>query len=231
MCTPLVLLILIMWVFIMLIGSGLFLEKVIYKNLWPDNVYYLSHTKLEAVYFIAGIIVMVIFVYLFRRKGVGGNNLIGDGVGITCNLPWKNRCKIMGNCLIVWGVIFALNAATYDRFDNNGICSRILFWEKSYNWDEVQTYNIEAGFDDTLEFTLITMDGNKYTVIGGLVGTLYEEKPKDMEDYEYTNYIKDVVSLLHKEGKDPSIDWQEAENEMMEYWADYTEELHSIVME
>ena len=35
----------------------------------------------------------------------------------------------------------------------------------------------------------------------------------------------DVVNLLHDRGIDPDIDWEKAENGMMQYWAEYTEEL------
>ena len=60
---------------------------------------------------------------------------------------------------------------------------------------------------------------------GGFVMTIYEEVPDHMPDYDYTDYIMDVVNLLHDRGIDPDIDWEKAENGMMQYWAEYTEEL------
>lgn len=50
-----------------------------------------------------------------------------------------------------------------------------------------------------------------------------------MEDYDCEAYIKDVVKILHDQGKDPEINWEKVENDMMEYWAEYTEELHQLV--
>ena len=73
-----------------------------------------------------------------------------------------------------------------------------------------------------MEFSLITSDGRKHVVTGGFVMTIYEEVPDHMPDYDYTDYIMDVVTLLHDRGIDPDIDWEKAE---MQYWAEYTEEL------
>ena len=127
--------------------------------------------------------------------------------------------------LAIWFLIFIFTAAAYERFDADGICSWFLFFEQDYTWDEVTTYNVKAGFDNTLEFSLITSDGRKHTVTGGFVMTIYEEVPDHMPDYDYTDYIMDVVNLLHDRGIDPDIDWEKAENGMMQYWAEYTEEL------
>ena len=80
----------------------------------------------------------------------------------------------------------------------------------------------------TLEW-LITNDGRKYTVTGGAIGLICEEQPEGMEDYDCEAYIKDVVKILHDQGKDPEINWEKVENDMMEYWAEYTEELHQLI--
>ena len=50
-----------------------------------------------------------------------------------------------------------------------------------------------------------------------------------MEDYDCETYIKDVVKILHAQGKDPEMNWEKVEDDMMEYWAEYTEELHQLV--
>lgn len=223
--TPITLLISALWLFFILIVSGTLLEKVIYKSLWSSTAYCVAHTILEPLYFIAGLAVLIIFVYLFRQKGLGGSYLTGDGTGAVCSLPFKKRIKIMLGSLAIWFLISIFNAAAYERFDADGICSRFLFFEKDYTWDEVTTYNVKAGFDNTLEFSLITSDGRKHAVTGGFVMTIYEEVPDHMPDYDYTDYIMDVVTLLHDRGIDPDIDWEKAENGMMQYWAEYTEEL------
>ena len=227
--TPSTLLVLIIWLVIMIFGEGILLEDVIYSRIWKNELYCVFHTKLNVAYFVVSTMVFVIIVFLFRRKGIGGNVFDGDEVGIVCNLPWKVRWKLFGFTMLIWLLVLLTDIATYECFSMDGIKTRFLFWEQTYTWDDVKTYEIKSGFDDTLQFSIITNDGRKYTVMGGMIGMFCEERSEGMEDYDCENYMKDVVKILHEQGKDPEINWEKVEDDMMEYWAEYTEELHQLV--
>ena len=227
--TPLALLVAFIWIAIMIFGEGILLEDVIYSRMWNNELYQVIHTKLYMLYFLVSIMVLLVIIFLFRRKGIAGSFIDGDGRGIVCNLPWRVRWKLFGFTMLIWLLVLVADIATYDCFSLDGIKTRFFFWEKTYTWADVKTYEIKADFDDTLKFSLITNDGRKYTVTGGAIGLICEEQPEGMEDYDCEAYIKDVVKILHEQGKDPEINWEKIENDMMEYWAEYTEELHQLI--
>ena len=197
-----------------------------------DDIVYYATFDLYIVYWILGMYVLVMFVYLYSKHGVFPDRITGEE-GIKSNLPRKTKHFIAILSVCIW--LFSLIPSTlwYDCFTENGLIVQRLFYHKTYTWDEIDYYTLDAGTDGTLTYSVIMKDGQRADCIGGGAMIGEENLPED----RYPEYSYDFVRYLSRkftaQGVELRVDnWSKLYDDLKyESWIELAEDIRAIAGE
>lgn len=158
-----------------------------------EDLVYCATFDLFGLYWILGMYVLAMFVYLYSKHGVFPDRITGEE-GIKCNLPRKARHIIAILSVTIWLLSLIPSIMWYDCFTENGLIVQRLFYYKEYTWDDIDYYTLDAGMDGTLTYSVIMKDGQRADCIGGGAMIGEENLPED----KYPDYSYDFVRYLSR---------------------------------
>jgi len=203
-------------------------EDIFFTPLYNHLTYYAAF-DLFFLYWIIGMFVLAMFVYLYSKYGIFPNRVTGEE-GIKCNIPKKKRHIIA--LLSIIGLFLSLipSCTWYDCFTEDGLIVRRFFYEKNYTWDELDYYTLSASNNGTLTYSVIMQDGTKADCIGGKAILWMSNLPED----KYPEYEYDFVKYLSRRFKEQGVelkveDWGKLYKDLRyESWIELTEEIREI---
>ncbi|MBQ3559542.1 MAG: MerR family transcriptional regulator [Agathobacter sp.] len=171
-----------------LIGPAALMENYFFPL--DDSISYSATFDLYILYWIIGLFVMCMLIYLYSKRGIFPDLVKGED-GIKCTLPRKVRYKITGFCAVVLILSIFPSFAWYDCATEDGLIVQRFAYNKSYTWEEIDYYTLSADFQGTLIFSVVMQDGTKADCIGGSpigISHLPEDKYPDY-DYDFARYL------------------------------------------
>ena len=203
-------------------------EDIFFTPLYDHLTYYAAF-DLFFLYWIIGMFVLAMFVYLYSKYGIFPNRFTGEE-GIKCNIPKKKRHIIA--LLSIIGLFLSLipSCTWYDCFTEDGLIVRRLFYEKNYTWNEIDYYTLSASSNGTLTYSVIMQDGTKADCIGGEAILWMSNLPED----KYPEYEYDFVKYLSRKFKEQGVelkveDWGKLYKDLRyESWIELTAEIREI---
>lgn len=194
-----------------------------------DNITYLAAFDLYFLYWIMGMFVLAMFVYLYSNYGLFPDRIQKEE-GIKCNMPRKKKHIIA--LLSVTGLFLSLipSCTWYDCFTEEGLTIRRIIYSKEYTWDEIDYYTLSASSDGTLTYTVIMQDGTKADCIGGEAMVWLSNLPEDTyPDYDY-DFVKYLSRKFKAQGVELKVDdWSKLyKNLRYESWIELAEEIREI---
>ena len=195
-----------------------------------DNLTYYAAFDLFFLYWMIGMFVLAMFVYLYSKYGIFPNHVTGEE-GIKCNIPKKKRHIIA--LLSIIGLFLSLipSCTWYDCFTEDGLIVRRLFYKKSYTWNEIDYYTLSASSNGTLTYSVIMQDGTKADCIGGEAILWMSNLPEDKyPEYEY-DFVKYLSCKFKSQGVELKVeDWGKLYKDLRyESWIDLAEEINDLV--
>jgi len=219
--------ILLLTYFIFYLFGALFIGEKIFTWHLGQNIYYAATFDFYILYWIMGLCFFAILVYLYSKNGLFPDYTTGE-TGIKCNIPKKEKHLITLFSSFLLIVCFVLSMMWYDCFTENGLIIQRIFYNKTYTWEEIDYYFIEAQHDGTLTYSVVMKDGQKADCIGGMVGL--SNLPED----KYPNYDYDFVRYLSRKFTDMGVElkvdnWEKLYNDL-EYdsWIELAEDIREI---
>lgn len=196
-------------------------------TLLQGNIIYTATFDLYILYYILGLYVFALFVYLYSKHGIFPDRVTGED-GFKCNLPLRKKHIISILSVSILILSFILSMLWYNCFTEDGLIVRRFFYTKTYAWDEIDYYYIDAHHDGTLGYSVVMQDGRTADCMGGMVGlaNLPEEK--------YPEYDADFILYLTEkftaQGTELRVDdWDKLYNDLdYEYWIELAEEIRMI---
>lgn len=155
-----------------------------------DSISYSATFDLYILYWIIGLFIMCMLIYLYSKRGIFPDLVKGED-GIKCTLPRKVRYKITGFCAVILILSIFPSFAWYDCATEDGLIVQRFTYNKSYTWEEIDYYTLSADFQGTLIFSVVMQDGTKADCIGGSpigISHLPEDKYPDY-DYDFARYL------------------------------------------
>ena len=204
------------------IGVLLITEDILLEIIFETDVAFVFCSDMYVIYYVVGLCVFGVFVWLYSKHGVFAQFTIGTWEeGIKANLPVREKRKIAGISLGVLIFTAILPLFWYNCFLEDGIEVRRFFWKKTYTWEDVDYYTLSTKFDNTLKFSVV-LKSQKEMSLDGIVCTL-ERLPEE----DYPNGIEDFWCYLAGKFVDRGIplvveDWEKLEQDL-EY--DYSREV------
>lgn len=194
-----------------------------------DHMTYVAAFDLFFLYWIIGMFVLAMFVYLYSKYGIFPNRITGEE-GIKCNIPRKKKHIIALLSVIALFLSLLPSCTWYDCFTEEGLIISRIIYSKEYTWDEIDYYTLSASSSGTLTYSVIMQDGAKADCIGGeaMVWTsnLPEEKYPD-SDYDFVKYLS---RKFKEQGVELRVnDWNKLyKNLKYESWIELAEEIREI---
>lgn len=194
-----------------------------------DNITYLAAFDLYFLYWIMGLFVLAMFVYLYSNYGLFPDRITHEE-GIKCNIPRKKKHIIA--LLSVAGLLLSLipSCTWYDCFTEEGLIIRRFVYSKEYTWDEIDHYTLSASSSGTLTYTVIMQDGAKADCIGGEGMFWLSNLPEDTyPDYDY-DFVRYLSRKFKAQGVELKVDdWSKLYKDLRyESWIELAEEIREI---
>ncbi|MGN1157831.1 MAG: MerR family transcriptional regulator [Agathobacter sp.] len=210
----------------------LFLTPLIGEILFTyvnDNVIHTATFDFFFLYWIMGLFVLFMFVYLYSKHGLFPD-FWADKDGIKARLPKKAKRNVAFVSVAALCLSFFLSMLWYDCFTEDGLTVRRLFFSKSYTWDEIDYYTLSAGWDGTLTYSVIMQDGTKADCIGGGAMITMTNLPEDQypdSDYDFVRYLSKKFT---EQGVELRVhNWEKLYHDLRyESWIDLAEDIREI---
>lgn len=189
---------------------------------------YVTTSKLWLLYFIVGMYLFCVIVWLYGRHGIFGR--LGEGMeGFRAHLPGRVKTKVLLLSIGAYLLVLVLYSLCFTAFTEDGVIDRTLWHTKTYTWEDVDHYELRAGFDGCLNYTVVMQDGFRASCLGsGISGSsLPEDRYPDDTD-SYAKMLTEKFHDMHIPLK--ACDWEKLKKKLTyEYWRDYADELREIV--
>lgn len=193
-----------------------------------DSVTYSATFDLYILYWLIGLFVMSMLIYLYSRRGIFPDLIKGED-GIKCTLPRKVRHKITAFCFVVLLLSIFPSFAWYDCTTEDGIIIKRFAYTKTYTWEELDYYTLDADFSGTLIYSVVMKDGTKADCMGGSIVGISNLPKKKYPDLEY-----DFVRYLSLKFTDMGVelrvrDWNKLYKDLnYPSWIELAEEIRQI---
>ncbi|MBQ8519394.1 MAG: MerR family transcriptional regulator [Agathobacter sp.] len=199
-------------------------------TLLQGNIIYTATFDLYILYYILGLYVFALFVYLYSKHGLFPDRVTGED-GFKCNLPLRKKHMISILSVSILILSFILSMLWYDCFTEDGLIVRRFFYTKTYTWEEIDYYYIDAHHDGTLGYSVVMQDGRASDCMGGIIGlaNLPEEKYPDY-DYDFVRYLSRKFTAQGVELK--VDDWSKLYKDLKyDSWIELAEDIRDIAEE
>lgn len=217
---------LIVYIIGYLIGPAALMENFFIPL--DDSISYSATFDLYILYFLIGLFVMCMLIYLYSKHGIFPDLVKGED-GIKCTLPMKVRYKITGFCAVVLILSIFPSFAWYDCATEDGLIIQRFAYNKSYTWEEIDHYTLSADFQGTLIFSVVMQDGTKADCVGGSpigISHLPEEQYPDY-DYDFARYLSRKFTDMGVELK--VKDWSKLYKDLKyDSWIELAEDIKEI---
>ena len=207
-----------------MITEGLLLDLVM-----NTNVAYVFNSDMYVIYYIVGLCVMGIFVWLYSKHGIFADISTGTWEeGLKANLPQKEKIKVAAFSIIIFIVTACLPLFWYNCITEKGVQVRCFFAYSTYTWEEVDYYTLDTRYDNTLDFSIVLQNNTKVPLDG--IACTMEHLPEDI----YPNGTTDFWYYLAQTFKDMGIplvvqDWDKLEKDLdYDYWREVAGEIRVI---
>lgn len=193
--------IIIAFPFLVAITTSFFCTLLL-KNTINIEETYIFHSDFETLPFASGLGFLLLFVWLFSKKGLTvrdySNNAITDffSQGEKANLPFFVKCRIAFIGAIVVLLTMLLPACSYDCITEQGVLRRCFFSQKTYTWEDADYYSLRSVRKGSLAFLIEMDDGHTVFWDTSLANYLPEET---YPNYEYDFFVY-LAETLHKQG-------------------------------
>lgn len=176
----------------------LFFIPIIAEDLFTslnDNITYLAAYKFYFIYWITGLFVLVLWIYLYSTIGLLPDRITGES-SIKSNIPKKEKRKIAFFSVILLFLSLIPSCGFYDCFTEDKLIISRIVYTKEYTWDEIDYYTLSED-SGTLTFTVVMNDGAKYDCIGGQAMAWTSNLPEDKypdQDYDFVRYLTRIYT-------------------------------------
>lgn len=211
-----------------LIFGVLFLGEWLFWTPLANGRDYIAVSRLWLPYLLAALYLFLALVWLYGRHGVFA--LIGDGNGLRARLPRRTKQNVTAISALVLLAALALNFSCFDLFTGDGWRRQLLFYGKSYDWEDADHYTLSAALDGTLRVTVVMEDGASANLMGSIsMSSLSEETYPEYED----DFVRALAKRFASQGVPLVVDdWEKLEKKLSyDYWRTFTEEIRVIAGE
>lgn len=193
-----------------------------------ESIHYSATFDLFFLYWLIGIFVMCMLVYLYSKRGIFPDRVRGED-GIKCSLPRKIRYKITIFSVFLIFLSLIPSVTWYDCVTEDGVMIRRLMYSKSYTWEDLDYYTLDSDLHGTLIYSVVMKDGTKADCIGDSM-IEFNNLPKDI----YPNNSYDYIKYLSRKFKNLGVelrvdDWSKLYNDLKyPSWIELAEEIREI---
>lgn len=217
----------IAYIMLYLIGIPFLLEILFSTLLIGNNTAYIMTFPLFWVYFITGLYVLILFLFLFSKDGIFTNALTGEP-GLKSNLPPKIKRKTALFSLLAFFLSMLIFISWSDTITEDEIIAHRFFAEKEYRLEDVDHYTLSAAFDGSLKYTIVMNDGTKVSCLASTVSM--SNLPEETYPEEEDDFIRNLTQKFSDMGIEAQVkDWDKLIQKLKyDYWKDLTNELREI---
>lgn len=207
-------------------GGLIFAGRYIMGTLLCDTPYVVV-SKLWALYFIVAMYLFCLLIWLYSKNGAFGNLIKGEE-GFKAHLPGKIKTRILLVSIGVYLAVLLLYSFCFTAFTEDGVIDRVLWHTKTYTWEDVDYYTLEASFNGYLRYVIVMKDGFRADCLGGDVSDT--SLPEDRYPDDTESYVKMLTEKFNEMGIPLEVDnWERMEKKLdYDYWRDFAEELRKM---
>jgi len=193
-----------------------------------DNISFYVAYKFYFVYWITGIFVLALWIFLYSKNGIFPDRITGEA-GIKSNIPRKEKRKIAILSVILLFLSLIPSCGFYDCFTEDRLILNRIIYTREYTWDEIKYYTLSED-SGTLTFTVVMKDDTKYNCIGGQAMAWSGNLPED----KYPDYEYDFVRYLSRKYTDMGIklrvdDWDKLYKDLdYDSWIELAKDIREI---
>lgn len=193
-----------------------------------ESVHYSATFDLFFLYWLVGIFVMCMLLYLYSKRGIFPDRVSGED-GIKCNLPRKVRYQITIFSVLLLFLSLIPSVTWYDCVTEDGVIVQRLMYSKSYTWEELEYYTLSSDSQGTLMYSVVMLDGTKADCIGGSM-IEFNNLPEDIYPDGAYDYTKHLSRKFTEMGIELRVDdWGKLYNDLKyPAWIELAEEIREI---
>lgn len=194
-----------------------------------DNMTYHAAYGFYFIYWIMGLYVLALFIFLYSKHGIFPDRVTGEE-GIKSNIPRKEKRKIAFFSVILLILSLIPSCGWYDCFTEDGLILQGIVYTKEYTWDEIDYYTLSASFSGTLTYTVVMQDGTSSDCIGGSAMAWTSNLPEDKypdSDYDFVRYLSRKFA---EQGVELRVDdWSKLYKDLKyDSWIELAEDIREI---
>ena len=143
------------------------------ENVIDTSKPYIFISDFSHLPFAVGLGVLVLFVWMFSKKGIVARDYSDDGVtdffaaGERAKLPLKVKCGIAIGALVVFFLSVCMTMISYHYITEDGIVSKCFWMEKQYTWDELKEVSKRVT-ERGAEVTVLEMKDGHMVILDGM---------------------------------------------------------------
>lgn len=220
----------ILYIPFFLFGIPIAQETLLFDHLLGKNTAYIITCDLYLIYFVAGMCLFAVFVYLYSKHGILRNTFTGEK-GFRATFPRNVKRKIAMGSVLIFLLSILVYQSWFDCFTEDGVRIQRFFYSKEYTWTDVDHYTLTANFDGTLNYIVVMKDGTNANCFGNGVSmsNLPEEAYPNYEE-DYIRYLTQTFSHLNVPLKVDN--WDALLKKLKyDYWKEFAQEIHALSAE
>lgn len=195
------------------IGGLLIIEDLFYSKL-IEGEFWITGNWLWWLYFYVVIYLIAVLVWMYSRHASAEDDM--EVKSLICRMPKKAKKKFLIFSVLVYLVGWFCFMMCYDVYTDTGVKHRIFWYQKEYEWEDVDHFSLYAEpMGDTLSYKLVMKDGYVSDYMNSSI--MFDNLPKEQFPNGYEDYYIWLTRTLVELGIPlEDTDWEKLNKDLGE---------------